>query len=224
MRDPATTSRARDRLYRRFRWGRHLELFLLDTRFYRDANTAPDDGEAPKTMLGAEQRAWLVEGVASSDATWKVVVSSVPISIPTGGAARDGWANYDTDQGFERELLEILSAWRAAGVRNLVFVTTDVHFATGFRYAPFPDLSFLEFVSGPLNAGLFPKLELDDTLRPERLFLYAPPGPGAVDGLDDALRWFNFGEMEIDAAGTLAVRIVNGRGEIVFETSSSPAP
>jgi hypothetical protein len=40
-----------------------------------------------------------------------------------------------------------------------VFVTTDVHFATGFCHAPFPDLSFPEFVSGPLHAGLFPKLE-----------------------------------------------------------------
>lgn len=215
---------ARDPLYRRFRWGAHLELFLLDTRSYRDPNWADDDKKEPKTLLGAEQRTWLVDGVAHSNATWKIVVSSVPIAIPTGGVFTDGWADFDRNQGFERELLDILHAWHEAGVENLVFITTDVHFATGFRYTPFPGFSFLEFVSGPLSAGLFPKQEFDDSLRPERLYFHAPAGAASIAGLDEALRWFNFGEMEIDANGVLAVRIVNGKGDVVFDASYSPAP
>src|SRR6185436_8653953 len=39
------------RLYRCFRWGRLLELFILDTRQYRSRNTALDGPD--KTMLGA---------------------------------------------------------------------------------------------------------------------------------------------------------------------------
>src|SRR4029453_9280114 len=62
------------RLYRSLRWGKHMELFVLDTRQYRDANIAPDSPDRPKTMLGREQLTWLKESLAASDATWKVVV------------------------------------------------------------------------------------------------------------------------------------------------------
>ncbi len=77
------------RLYRSLRWGRHLELFVLDTRSYRDANSALDSPQKPKTMLGRKQIAWLRKGLARSDATWKVIVSSVPMSIPTGFPPRE---------------------------------------------------------------------------------------------------------------------------------------
>ena len=85
------------RLYRSLRWGKHVELFVLDTRQYRDANIADDSADRPKTMLGREQLTWLKESLAASDATWKVIVSSVPMSIPTGfpvSGGRDGWANF----------------------------------------------------------------------------------------------------------------------------------
>jgi len=73
-----------NRLYRNIRWGKHLELFFLDNRQYRDANLAADHPERHKIMLGREQLAWSKEKIRSSDAAWKVLVSSVPISIPTG--------------------------------------------------------------------------------------------------------------------------------------------
>jgi alkaline phosphatase D len=43
-------------------------------------------------MLGREQLAWLKSRLAASRATWKLIVSSVPMSIPTGfpPAGRDG--------------------------------------------------------------------------------------------------------------------------------------
>jgi alkaline phosphatase D len=208
-------------LHRRLRWGRHLELFVLDTRSYRDPNGAPDTGPMPKTMLGAAQRRWLEQTLAASDATWKVVVSSVPLSIPTGShdTGRDGWAAGGTDGGFARELGSILEQLRYTGVRNLIWLTTDVHFAGAFRYAPFaeaPDFRFYEFVSGPLNAGLFPNPALDRTLAPERLLYYAPAEASAVRSFAEAKRWFNFGLLDIANDGTLTARIVNGEGEEVF--------
>jgi alkaline phosphatase D len=218
------------RFYRSLRWGRHLELFVLDTRQYRDANFAPDTGPVPKTMLGAAQRRWLEQRMAASDATWKVVVSSVPLSIPTGASAergRDGWANYDQDTGFERELLGILEAFRQAGVRNLVWITTDVHFAAAFRYEPFPDapdFRFLEIATGPMNAGLFPNRRYDETLRPQRLLFYAPPDATSVTGFAEASRWFNFGVLDVGADGELTARVVNGLGETVFYLTLAPNP
>jgi len=147
------------RLYRSLRWGRHLELFVLDTRQYRDSDRAPDSPETPKTMLGREQRTWLEQRVGRSDATWKVIVSSVPIAIPTGTARpgkRDGWASGGTDTGYEEELRAIFRALAANGAENCVWITTDVHFASAYRYAPLPerpDFRPLEVVTGPLHAA-----------------------------------------------------------------------
>lgn len=208
-------------LYRRLRWGRHLELFVLDLRSYRDPNGAPDTDRVPKTMLGATQRRWLEQVVAASDATWKVIVSSVPLSIPTGSIenGRDGWAAGGTDGGFARELRGILEQLRYTGVRNLVWLGADVHFAGAFRYAPFedaPQFRFYEFLAGPLNAGLFPNPTLDRSLGPERLLYYAPASVGDVTSLAEARRWFNFGLLDIAADGALTARIVNGDGEEVF--------
>jgi alkaline phosphatase D len=208
-------------LFRRLRWGRHLELFVLDTRQYRDPNLAPDTGRVPKTLLGMAQRRWLERTLPASDATWKVIVSSVPLSVPTGSldTGRDGWANLGTDGGFERELVGLLEVFQRAGVRNLVFLGTDVHFAAVFRYAPFaaaPDFRFLELISGPLNAGLFPNPRFDPTLGPQRLFYYAPADARSVRTFADAKRWFSFGLLDVEADGTLTARIVNGLGEEVF--------
>lgn len=202
--------------YRGARWGSNAEMFILDTRSYRELNTAPDTGPQPKTMLGAEQRRWLVDGLAHSDATWKIVVSSVPMSVPTGG---DGWANYRGTKGFERELLDLLAAARAAGVRNMVWITTDIHFATGFRYTPFPGDHVLEFTSGPLNAGMFPKQDLDETLHPQRLFFYGGPPPEQSASFAEARPFFNFGELDVQASGELVVRIINSEGAVVWEGS-----
>jgi phosphodiesterase/alkaline phosphatase D-like protein len=45
-------------------------------------------------MLGAAQRQGLLDAVPASTATWRVVVTSVPLGVPTGRAERrDGWSN-----------------------------------------------------------------------------------------------------------------------------------
>jgi len=210
-------------LHRTLRWGRHLELFILDTRQYRDRNDQPDTGLEPKTLLGTVQREWLLERVRRSDATWKVIVSSVPLSIPTGRGpdARDGWSDEGGETGFEREAAAMLDGLRAAGVNHPVFITTDVHFATAFEYRPFsdaPDFRVHEIVTGPLNAGVFPRRDLDTTFKPERLFLWGPEGE-SITSFDDALKWFNYGRIDIDADGRLTVSVVNARGETVWQTT-----
>lgn len=212
--------------YRSVRWGRHLELFILDNRSHRDPNALPDG--PGKTMLGDVQKRWLVDGLRRSSATWKIVVSGVPIAIPTGYPptnGRDGWSDQGAPGGFEAELTGILRAL-APEVRNMVWLTTDVHHATGFEYRPFseyPDYRFHEFVSGPLNAGIFPSRELDHSLRPRRLFYHAP----AIDQVlayPDALRFFNFGWIEIDANGRFDVRLVSALGEELYRLVLDPEP
>jgi alkaline phosphatase D len=216
------------RLYRSIRWGKNLELIVLDTRQYRDPNFEADTDAHPKTMLGREQLTWLKEQLAASDATWKVIVSSVPMSIPTGFPptnGRDGWANFDQNTGYERELLDILGFMRTHGVRNSVWITTDVHFAEAFRYVPFagdPGFRVHELVTGPMNAGIFPTTDFDTTLNPERLAFFGPPSAGAVTSWSQAKHWFNFGELELAHDGSLTIRIVNSTGETEFERTLTP--
>jgi alkaline phosphatase D len=216
------------RLYRSLRWGRHLELFVLDTRSFRDANSAPDSPQQPKTMLGREQLAWLKDRLARSDATWKVIVSSVPMSIPTGFPptnGRDGWANFDQTTGFENELLDILRFMAENGIDNPVWITTDVHFAEAFRYSPFPehpDFTVHELATGPLNAGIFPNRDVDQTLNPEVLFFHGPPTPADVTNWEQAKHWFNFGTLEIGVGGDLTAEVVNTAGATQFSLTLEP--
>lgn len=194
------------RLYRRFRWGALLEVFILDTRQYRSPNTATDG--PGKTMLGAAQRRWLVDAVTASGAVWKVVVSSVPLSVPTGGRAHDSWSNANArgapqehGTGFAVERDAILRTLRQRGVKNLVVLASDVHHAHLIRHHPTPEWSFHEFIAGPLSAEAGEPRPLDAGLTPRSLW--------SLGGIA------NFGDIEIDAAG-LTVRIVDARGRTRF--------
>ena len=201
------------RLYRAVRWGRLLEVFILDTRQYRHDNQRPDGPD--KSMLGAAQRAWLLEAVPASTATWKVVVSSVPLAIPTGQPERrDGWSNAnifgfapDNGTGFSAERDVILRHFSAREVKNLVFVTADVHHAEVIQHQPYGDWGFHELIAGPLSAALGRPRPLDLRLRPRSLF-----AQGGV---------FNFGEVTIEPA-RLTVRIVDDQGGVLFTHAVTP--
>ncbi len=216
---------APNRLYHRFHHGGHAEFFVLDTRQYRDDNRTDDVGVLPKSLLGATQRQWLIDALATSQATWKFVISSVPISIPTGYPpenGRDGWASGDGDDGFERELHAIFQALADHEVRNLVWLSTDVHFATGFAYRPLPkqpEFGLHEFIVGPLSAGIYPTQALDETFSPTRLFFH---GPETVRNYDEALAGFNFGDVTIDALGALHFELVNALGESLHTLTLRP--
>jgi len=215
--NPLRTGAAGGRLYRRQRWGRELELFVVDGRSHRAPNDQVDGPQ--KTLLGAEQKAWLVAGLRTSTATFKVVSFNVPLSVPTGSRAdrygRDGFANGTDDDfssrtGFEHELLEILSSLERARVRNLVVVATDVHLAASLRHRIDLDgdgqaFVFYELISGPLRAGRRATLpQLDPTLSPVILF-----SEGNL---------FNFGEVEIvparDASSTLLYTVRDQDGQV----------
>lgn len=200
------------RLYRSVRWGRLLELFILDTRQYRSENSAPDG--PGKTMLGRTQRRWLIDAVSSSTATWKVVVSSVTLALATGRPERrDGWSSANVlgfpqdGAGFATERDAILREFRRRDVRNLIFLAADVHHAELIRHHPHLEWSFHEFIAGPLSASLGRPRPLDFSLMPRSLF-----AQGGV---------FNFGEITVDAAA-LTVRLIDDTGAVMFSHTVGP--
>ena len=216
------------RVYRAVRWGKHLELLLLDTRQYRDANSAPDSAALPKTLLGREQLTWLKDKLKTSDATWVVIASSVPLAIPTGWPAeggRDGWADFDQPTGFEQELRAILAYAAEVGRKDLLFISADVHFAAAFSYRPDaerPGFVAHELVTGPLSAGIGAIDDYDRDLGAERIFLHAPPTHDALRSYADARRYFGFGELDIDAAGTLRGTLRDVDGAVLYELKLTP--
>jgi alkaline phosphatase D len=161
------------RLYRTVRGGADLELFLLDTRQYRSRN-ADQDGPA-KTMLGEKQLQWLLNGLTESTATWKVIVTSVPLSISKGGGAgapgNDGWAGGPDGTGFERERQVIVDTILGQKVKNVVFLAGDVHYVQANAYDPNGDGApdFHEFVVGPLSAAPGRLTPASQGLRPTTL-------------------------------------------------------
>ena len=161
------------RLYRTVRAGANLELFILDTRQYRSRN-ADQDGPA-KTMLGERQLQWLLSGLTESTATWKVIVTTVPLSISKGGGAgvpgNDGWAGGADGTGFERERQVIVDRILDRRVKNVVFLAGDVHYVQANAYDPNGDGTpdFHEFMAGPLSAAPGPLTPPSAGLRPTTL-------------------------------------------------------
>jgi alkaline phosphatase D len=129
--------------WRSLRWGREVEVFVVDCRQFADPLDAPDGPE--KTMLGQQQRRWLHTAVLRSEATWKVLVTSCPLSIlRSANPPQDDWVAY------EHELGTLLEAWRKAHVNNLVWITADVHWAQAIEY---PAYGMWEFVGCPIGAN-----------------------------------------------------------------------
>ncbi len=58
-------------VFGRFEWG-DVEFFLLDDRYHRSPNLSPDGPD--KVMFGTPQLKWLMDGLRSSEATFKIVV------------------------------------------------------------------------------------------------------------------------------------------------------
>lgn len=162
------------RLYRTIRYGADLELFILDVRQYRNRNVDLDD--ASKTMLGTAQLVWLLNGLQTSTATWKVIATPVPLSIPKGGDSmvpgNDGWAGGPDGTGFERERQVIVDTILSRKIKNVVFLSGDVHWVQANAYDPNRDgiIDFHEYIAGPLSAPPGRFAPTQTVLHPTELF------------------------------------------------------
>ncbi len=123
--------------YRSWRWGANLECFLLDCRRFRSANAAPDD--AQKTMLGATQYRWLIDGVTQSSATFKLILTSIPLDY---GVGDDHWASFTTERNAMFAAL--------VGTPGVFFVSGDQHWFASHRHA----FGIREMQIGPLARGI----------------------------------------------------------------------
>lgn len=148
-------------LYRKQKFGKHLEIFFPDFRSYRSPN-ADNDKDELAAMMGQEQLQWLKDGLKESTATWKIISSHDPLGVVTGGDGdRDSFGQEDVNiKGRELELKDLLGFIHDEDITGVVSLTSDVHYTAYVNMSPekaeggwdqFKPLD--EFVIGPIHAG-----------------------------------------------------------------------
>ena len=165
----------------------------------------------------------------ASNATWKVIAADMPIGllVRDGETAFENGANgAGPPRGRELEIADLLSFIHRNGIRNVVWLTADVHYTAAHHYDPnaarFQDFSpFWEFVSGPLNAGSFGPGELDNTFGPKVVFQKHPPA-GQTNLPPSAGLQF-FGQVDIDGESeVMTVRLKDLTGATLFTQELEP--
>jgi len=111
-----------DKPYRTFRWGRGIQLLLLENREFRSPNPMPDGPD--KTIWGQTQRAWIKETLLASDADYRIIISPNPIIGPDRIMKGDNQANLN---GFWHEGQAFLDWLSENRLTNVVLMCGDRH-------------------------------------------------------------------------------------------------
>lgn len=144
-------------VYRTLSYGDLADLIMLDTRLEgREKQLAdvtdPTLEDPDRTILGAEQRAWLLEQLAASTARYRLIGNQVLFS-----ELNVGWAGRLVGQPYERVESGYLDIWDGypaerrrvvealREVDDVVILTGDFHSSFAFEVAvPANELSFRE--------------------------------------------------------------------------------
>ena len=210
-------------------------MFVVDMRSYRGPNTAnmQTTETEESAFMGRPQIAWLLDGLKRSKATWKVIAADMPISLHVGDGkdaqGADRWeagANGDDGAplGREIEIARLLREIKRAGIKNVVWLTADVHYTAAHFFDPnkakFSDFSpFWEFVSGPLNAGGFGPNKTDATFGQQVIYQKAPTEVNAppTNGMQF------FGQVDIDAkTKAMTVTLKDLAGSSLYTKTLAP--
>jgi phosphodiesterase/alkaline phosphatase D-like protein len=176
---PAYAVRAFDELhanpgdeYFDVRWG-DVHVWCLDCRLYASDPAAPDD--AAKTRLGAAQKAWLKQGMASSDAPVRIVASAMAFRDKVNDDV--GWHNVYTHE--RDELLRFFSEIDA----TTLILSGDSHGQRLIHHHEFGELFEITSSGTDFPPGLFRGQGLND---PEHTLIYAQRTAFALVRLDPA--------------------------------------
>ena len=115
-----------DRTWRTFRWGKDLQIWLVEGRDFRSPNTMRDGPD--KTIWGKEQKEWFKRTVQESDATFRILISPTPIVGPDRKNKHDNHSNKD----FQREgdelrkfISEQKNVYVICGDRHWQYISVD---------------------------------------------------------------------------------------------------
>ena len=107
---------------------------MLDTRQYRDDQGCGDGYkdcpaalDPARSITGAEQEAWLLDGFRRSSARWDILGQQVFFAQRDNNAGPATVTSMDAWDGYVASRDRITRGWLDAGVRNPVVLTGDVH-------------------------------------------------------------------------------------------------
>ncbi|MCF7955568.1 MAG: alkaline phosphatase D family protein [Phycisphaerae bacterium] len=114
-----------EKTYRTIRWGKDLQIWLVEGRDFRSPNNMPDGPE--KTIWGEKQKEWFFDTVSKSDATFRILISPTPIVGPDRQNKNDSYANegftYEGDQ--IRQFIGKQNMFVICGDRHWQYVSVD---------------------------------------------------------------------------------------------------
>ncbi|MGW8316645.1 MAG: alkaline phosphatase D family protein [Bacteroidales bacterium] len=166
-----------------------IEFFMLDGRTYRTCPFGPEP-----TMLGPVQKSWLLEGLANSTASVKVLVSPVAWTDKAKPGSHDTWA------GFPEERDEIFNLIIEKEINGVMLMSADRHRSEIWQVdweGPYP---LYEFLSSRLTNMHFHEIEA-----------------GAIFSYNDPQ---SFGILDFNTkvkVPTASLQYINIEGEIVFD-------
>lgn len=123
------------RMYRRFDFGDLARFSVLDTRQYRsdqanDDKDSPQDAttaDAARTITGAAQEKWILDGLAAGGARWNVLAHQTTIADLARSKNGERTVSMDGWSGYEASRARILDGAAQRRVPNLVSVVGDIH-------------------------------------------------------------------------------------------------
>lgn len=127
-------------LYRRVQWGLLAQFDILDTRQYRSNQAYGDGADIPgpestdpkRSITGATQERWLIDGWRSSKAVWNVMPQQVNFSQRKMDLNAVAKLSMDAWDGYPASRDRVLAGAASAGIENLMVLTGDVH--VGYAY------------------------------------------------------------------------------------------
>jgi len=114
-----------------------VQMIMLDCRYYRDRKK--------KSMLGSVQKKWLLQTLVESEATFKIIASSVPFSEGIKPGSKDPW------DGYPEEREEIFSFIEDEKIEGVLLISADRHRIDLRRIVRPIGYDIFEFVSGRLT-------------------------------------------------------------------------
>ena len=158
----------KDKTYRTFRWGKDLQIWLVEGRDYRSPNTQADGPD--KTIWGKEQMEWFKQTVEASDATFKILISPTPVIGPDRSQKKDNHSN----KGFYHEG-EIIRKF-IASQPNMYVICGDRHWQYVSEHQDYGIVEFSIGANSDDHAGGWKQ----EDVRPEHLYLNVVGGTMTV--------------------------------------------
>lgn len=131
-----------DGVFYRYKYN-DVEFFMMDDRFHRAPNELED---STKAYFGEQQLQWLMDGLADSDAVFKIIVNGNQLT------------NLDNDHEafplFKKEYAMLMNFLSQERVEGVLFLSGDVHYSQLLKTEREGLYPLYEFTASPLSAGV----------------------------------------------------------------------